>query len=86
MVIGNAPRPLRWPQRVNSRLLIVAFIYRNWLKHWDEDKPDEVEMIEILVATDVMRAISKFYVVYGKVSEKMQNFWKWSLDKKYFEG
>jgi hypothetical protein len=59
-------------------------LYRNWLKHWDEDKPDEIEMSELLVAVDVMRAISKFYALYGKASDKMQEFWKWSVDKEYF--
>jgi hypothetical protein len=59
-------------------------LYRNWLKHWDEDKPEEVEIIESLVAADVLRAITKFYAVYGKGSNEMQEFWKWCVDKKYF--
>jgi hypothetical protein len=58
-------------------------LHRDWLKHWSEDKPDEIEISEFLAAIAVMRAVSKFYAVYKKSSVEMQSFGKWCRERKY---
>lgn len=58
-------------------------LHRDWLKHWNDEKPDKIEISEFGVAIAIMRAVSKFYAVYGKASKEMHGFGDWCREKKY---
>jgi len=58
-------------------------LYRDWLKHWSKDKPDEIEISAFSVTIAIMRAISKFYAVYGKSSAEMKTFGGWCRQRGY---
>jgi len=58
---------------------------RNWLKHWDENKPDEVEISTFDVAIALMRAITKFIAVYEKTHPEFEAFFKWCEAEGYKE-
>jgi len=49
----------------------------NWLKH--PTAPDEIAIPEFEVAIVIVRAISKFFVVYNAESPTMREFVRWAF-------
>lgn len=50
---------------------------RDWLKHFHQSKPDEIEIRLFDVAISVMRATTKFIAIYEKSHPEFQEFFEW---------
>jgi len=60
-------------------------VLRDWLKHFHEDKPDDIEIQLFDVAIAVMRATTKFTAVYGKTHPEFEAFSEWCEIEGYKE-
>jgi hypothetical protein len=57
---------------------------RNWLKHYDEEKTETRIFHQSEAAVIIYRAISKFFVVYGEMPNRWQQFLAWGARRDYF--
>jgi hypothetical protein len=60
-------------------------LQRNWLKHYNEYAPAEIELSELMAFASVMRAVSKFNAIYGELTAEMHAFGEWAREKKYMQ-
>lgn len=57
---------------------------RNWLKHYDEAKPEARTLHQSEAALIIYRAISKFRAVYDEMPNRWQQFLAWGARRDYF--
>src|SRR5262249_11100165 len=57
---------------------------RNWLKHYDNAKPDVRAFHQSEAALIIYRAITKFTAVYDEMPDRWQHFLAWGARRDYF--
>jgi len=57
---------------------------RNWLKHYDEAKPEVRTFHQSEAALIIYRAITKFAAIYDEMPNRWQQFLAWGARRDYF--